>query len=246
MSQPVLLSQTPTPNEASVVLGRLVELTFDQAIDPATLNESTFSLLFQGDSLVFDADNLSLNQRPASQKQHIPGVFSFPLPTKAVFTPSVPLRPKTEYTVILAGGSSSLAQTVVKNLTGEKLKQTYTWKFVTTEIATLTGSQTPVSSPLVEDDPELTTEMIRIIPRKRLGTNFTEGIDIHFPAEIDPASLDPSYVGVDIPADSNPFNDVLVSMEAPNNDPLVVIPEGITYRVTIDKCLLRIDFQGVE
>lgn len=246
MSQPVLVSQSPTPSEASVVLGRLVEMTFDQAIDPATLNESTFSLLFQGDSLVFDADNLSLTGgRPASQKQHIPGTFAFPEPSRAVFTPSTPLRPKTEYTVIVAGGSSSLAQSVVKNLAGEKLKQTYTWKFVTTEIATLTGGQSPVSSPLVEDDPELTPEMIRIIPRKRLGTDFTEAIEIHFPAEIDPASLDASYFGL-VPADANPFNDVLVSMEAPNNDPLVEIPEDMTYTVTINGNILRIEFQGVS
>lgn len=246
MSQPVLVSQSPAPNEASVVLGHLVELTFDQTIDPATLNESTFSLLFQGDSLVFDADNLSLGGKPASQKQHIAGTFSFPSPGTVVFTPSTPLRPKTEYTVIVAGGSSTLAQSVVKNLAGEKLKQSYTWKFVTTEIASLTGSQSPASSPLVEDDQELTTAMIQIIPRKRLGTNFTEAIELHFPADIDPASLDQSYLGTGLLGDANPFNDVLVSIEAPNNDPLVEIPEHMTYSVVIDRNILRIQFQGVD
>jgi hypothetical protein len=246
MSQPVLVSQSPTPNETSVVLGHLVELTFDQPINQSTLNEATFSLSFQGDSQVFDADNLSLGGRPASQKQHVAGTFSFPEPAKAVFTSSTPLRPKTEYTVIVAGGSSLLAQSVVKNLAGEKLKQSYTWKFVTTEIASLTGSVTPISSPLTEDDPELTSDMIQIFPRKRIGADFTESIEIHFPADIDLESLDASYGGASAPLDANPFNDILVSMEAPNNDPLIAIPENVTYSVTIDKNVIRIDFQGVD
>jgi|AGTN01.1.fsa_nt_gi hypothetical protein len=116
MSQPVILSQSPAAAETSVVLGHLIEVKFDQPIDPATINDSTFSLIFQGDSLVFDADNLAkTGARPAAAKTYITGKFAFPSPDVVQFTPDAPLRPKTEYTVIIAGGTSVVAVNVVKN-----------------------------------------------------------------------------------------------------------------------------------
>jgi len=258
MSQPILISQSPAPAETSVVLGHLIQMQFDQAIDPTTLNDSTFSLIWQGDSLVFDADNLSIKSgtKPTQSKQYLTGKFTFPSPDTAIFTSNQPLRPKTEYTVLVAGGTSVVALNVVKNPAGEKLKQSYTWKFTTTDITTLTGTETPVSSPLVEDAPALTSDQIRVMPRRRIGTDITEAIEIWFPDDIDPDSLDPAYSNPatlfnqslfnDLPVDptfaqdANPFNDVVVSVEAINNDPRVTIPSNLSYSVSITKNVLTI------
>lgn len=245
MAQPSVISQSPAPSETSVVLGHLIEITFDGPIDPATVNDSTFSLICQGDSLVFDADNLAVKgAKPQTTKQHITGAFVFPTPDKLVFTPDKPLRPKTEYTVIIAGGTSVLAQNVVKNSSGEKLKQSYTWKFTTTDIETMTGRETPPASPLVDIAPELLTDQIRVVPRRRLGIDFTEAIEIWFPDDIDPDSLDPSYFSQAVLPDGNPFNDIVCSIEAINNDPRVVIPTGLSYRITVNKNVLTIHFEG--
>lgn len=247
MSQPVIVSMSPAAAETSVVLGHLIEVKFDQPIDQTTINDSTFSLMCQSGSLVFDADNLAKSgSSAATSKLHLTGKFVFPAPDTVQFTPDTPLRPKTEYTAIIAGGGSVVAVNVIKNPAGEKLKQSYTWKFTTTDIETLTGSETPVMSPLVEDNPDLPTDQIRVVPRRNLKTNFLEAIEIWFPDDIDPASLDPAYFAPNVQADLNPFNDILVSIEAVNNDPQIQIPPGLTYSITVNKNVLTIQIQGWE
>jgi hypothetical protein len=61
--------------------------------------------------------------------------------------------------------------------------------------------------------------------------------------------LDPSYFTPMASADVNPFNDIVVSIEALNNDPQIQIPASLSYNVTVDpnrKNVLVIQIQGWE
>jgi hypothetical protein len=220
MSAPVIVSTSPAAGEADVVLGRPVEIVFDQPVDPATVTAATFSLMGPGQTAVVDADEIIVkNAQPQTGREYIPGRFSFPAPERLLFTPERPLRPNVEYTVLIVGKGSLLAKSYVANPAGEALARSLQFKFKTGEID---QADQPVGSPLAPaqpwEKPALHSTEIRVSARKVVGNNLQE-IELVFPADIDPNSFRQE--------------DLLVSLEPFLNDPSVAIPDSASCQVTI-------------
>jgi hypothetical protein len=144
------------------------------------------------------------------------------------------------YTVTLAGGNSTLATNTVKAVGGEKLTQSCTFRFTT---GTLDMVAPPPVSPLPDENPAINVDDIRIVPRKVLGNDLAQEIWIFFPADIDPTSLDPSYSDPEVQPDSDPFNDVITSLDALLDDPQVTIPENPQFSVKVEGNILKIRLQ---
>ncbi|MFN8494902.1 MAG: Calx-beta domain-containing protein [Caldilineaceae bacterium] len=82
---PVVTSVGPGYNAAAVSVSSIVTVTFSKAMDPATLNNSTFSV----------SDGITL----------VPGTFSYNVAARTItFTPNNPLKADTNYTVKLTNG----------------------------------------------------------------------------------------------------------------------------------------------
>lgn len=217
-----VISVSPNPDSADIVLGQPIEVVFDTPLDPASVTTATFALYGPSQTDV------------PSGREYVAGSFSFPEPNRLVFTPSRPLRPEVVYTVTLAGGGSILATTVIRSNTGEPLVQSYTFRFTT---GTLNLEQPPILSPVPAAAPPIPTDQIRLLPQKVFG-NALEEIWIVFPADIDCNSIDASYSGLE--ADENPFNDIVVTLEALLNDPTVTVPSNPTFSVAVEANVLKI------
>lgn len=230
MSAPVIESVTPAANQADVVLGQPIEVLFDQPIDPASLSSQTFSLTGPGQSSLVDAENLIRKDGLLhTGREYITGAFVFPAPAagdawvqdqKLVFTPSRPLRPNVTYTVLLVGQGSLLAKSYVRNPAGEGMPASVQYTFKTGE---LNLSAPPLQSPLRPlnpwEKPRLDPSSILVRPRKAIGNDLTQEIELVFPGEIDPASFNP--------------DDILVAGEPFLNDPGTSIPDS-TATIVID------------
>lgn len=236
MSAPIIQSFTPYAGETDVVLGRPIEILFDQPIDPASVSTKTFSLMGPGQTSVVDAENLLHKASQVSTgREYIPGEFSFPAPApgdtwlqdqKLVFTCDRALRPNVVYTLLLLGKGSLLATAYIRNLFGEGLAKSIQTTFTTGEIDMV---QTPPESPLMAsqpwEKPRLSSKDILVRPRRAVGNDLTQEIDIVFPGPIDPNSFD--------------MNDLIVAGEPFLNDPQTQIPDS-TATVQIDGNTLRI------
>lgn len=99
---PAMLSANPAADLTGVARSTNVEFTFSEAMDPLTINNSTFTLK-QGSVLV-------------------PGTVSYS-GTTATFTPSGPLAANTTYTATMTTGATSLA--------GNSLAANEVWSFTT-------------------------------------------------------------------------------------------------------------------
>lgn len=83
---PVIFSTSPTNNEDNVVRNKKVEITFDQAMNPSTINNTTITLMQEA--------------TPVSGSVNYSG-------TMATFTPDNVLAAQTDYTVIVTTGAVS-------------------------------------------------------------------------------------------------------------------------------------------
>lgn len=99
---PMIVSTDPAADEADVFLNKVVNATFNMAMDATTINTSSFSLK-QGTTAVA-------------------GTVTY-LGTKAFFTPTNALIASTEYTATIT--------TDAKNLDGTPITGNYVWKFKT-------------------------------------------------------------------------------------------------------------------
>lgn len=236
-----VVSVSPAQSAVDVVLGSQIEIVFDKPVDQATVTTATFALIGPGQTALVDADNfIHKNVDPITGREYITGTFSYPTAATLVFTPDRPLRPSVTYSVTVAGGTSALAVSVVKALNGEKLADTYSYRFTT---GALNLAEPPVQSPIPEELQILTPDQIRVIPRRDLGNDLAQEIEIHFPADVDLTSLDPNCSGGQ--PDLDPFNDVLVSLDAIADDPQVLIPAGLTYSVTVTGNVMRVKVLGL-
>lgn len=98
---PVVESTSPTSNELGVSVNKVVTITFNQEVDPATITENSITLTGIGP---------------------ITGIVTYSGKT-ASFTPSSPLAENTTYT--------GRVKTLVKDLMGNALQEDYVWAFTT-------------------------------------------------------------------------------------------------------------------
>jgi hypothetical protein len=99
---PTVTSTDPANGAVNVALNKIITATFSMAMDPATINATTF-LLRQGVTA-------------------IPGVVTYS-GTTATFTPAAPLASNTVYTATITTGA--------KNVAGNALAANYVWSFTT-------------------------------------------------------------------------------------------------------------------
>lgn len=237
MSAPAIQFITPAAGEADVVLGRPIEILFDQPIDTQSVSSRTFSLMGPGQTSIVDADNLvHKSSQVTTGREYIAGTFSFPAPgagdtwaqdQKIVFTCDRSLRPNVVYTLLIVGKASVLATSYVRNPAGEALAKSIQTTFTTGE---LDLSQDPPTSPLPASQPwerpRLSPSDILVRPRKSVGNNLSQEIVLVFPGQIDPSSFDP--------------NDIIVAGEPFLNDPSTKIPFSMA-TVEVDGNLLKIN-----
>lgn len=222
MAAPQVILVSPAADEADVILGGVIQVTFDQAIDTSTLSASTFSLTGPGTTTIFTPDqNISQASDSILGREIVTGTFSFAVDaqgrTVLTFTPDVSLRPNVVYTIRLIGGDALLVSASIANPAGEKLAASYEWSFTTGD---LNLTSPPPSSPLAEEIPYIDVGQIRISTRcKTVGIDLSQIITITFPGDIDPTSFDP--------------NDLLVSIEPVLCALDVSIPPGLVTTVKI-------------
>ena len=236
MSAPVILAISPSAGSKDVVLGANIMVTFDQAVDPATVNESTFSLMGPGQTGLINPEQL-LKSDPHSVtgREYITGKFSWPSPNVLVFDPDKSLRPNVKYTVLLAGAGGMVVRDAIKSTSGEPLLKSVQISFQT---GALDLTDTPVQSPLPWNDPQVQPWMrpklkpddIIVHPRRVVGNDLAQVIELVFPAPLDPRSFK--------------IEDVGVSVEALADDPLVNVPAGLTVTPEIQGNRLIITISG--
>ena len=116
---PTVTARNPVPGATGVATGAVVTATFNEALDPTTINTTTFELRDATNALV-----------PAT-------VGYDEISRTTTLTPSSPLANSTAYTATLRGGTTDPR---VKDLVGNALAANVTWSFTTT-------GATPVGCP---------------------------------------------------------------------------------------------------
>ena len=104
--QPLVISTDPANNETGVVLNKIITATFNTAMNPTTINGTTFTLK-QGTTAIAGTVTYS--------------------GTIASFTPTLPLTANTIYTGTVTTGA--------KNTAGVALSNDYIWNFTTGSIS---------------------------------------------------------------------------------------------------------------
>lgn len=224
MAAPTVLSVTPTDQESDVVLGTQITVLFDSLMDHTTINDATFSLTGPGQTQIVTPDQLIADDpQPITGREYITGRFAFDdtqagnTRTLLTFTPSKPLRPDVEYTILILGSGGALTSAAVKSATSipTAMVGSYTWSFTTGELNLVIP---PPSAPVPGASPVLDPSKIIVIPRQSgnhvVGTDLTQEIDLIFP---DSVSLTPY----------DPTPDIMTSIEAILGDPLVAVPTGL-------------------
>jgi Bacterial Ig-like domain len=220
-----ILSIDPQNNAADVVLGTSILVTFSAPVDAQSIGSGTFICFGPGETGILGPDEL-IRQSPSivTGREYITGAFTFPAPNQFLFNPDRPLRPNQQYTVLLSGAGGVIVQDVVKALDGTPLSSSVQTTFVT---GSIDQSVVPPDSPLPWDDPAtqpwerpvIDPNSIVVAPVLSEGNDLSQQIVLTFPAAIDPASFN--------------LADVLVSVEALSNDPLITVPTGLNYSVVV-------------
>ncbi|MFO7719693.1 MAG: ice-binding family protein [Gillisia sp.] len=107
---PIVLSTVPEDGDINVPLNQVITVTFNEGVDPETVNEQTFTI---------------------NGSSSVAGTVTFS-GTVASFTPSVNLEPNTTYTGTVTTG--------VKDDMGNALRENYVWTFTTMPEITLSAS----------------------------------------------------------------------------------------------------------
>ncbi|WP_341525543.1 DUF4082 domain-containing protein [Nostoc sp. UHCC 0302] len=112
---PTVTSTTPTNGATGVDTVTNVTATFSEAMNPATINSSSFELRSPASTLI--AATVTYDEATR----------------KATLTPSSPLATSTTYTATIKGG---VTDPRVKDQAGNALASNFTWSFTTTSAAT--------------------------------------------------------------------------------------------------------------
>lgn len=107
-----VLSTAPSAGEINVPLTQVVEIKFDEPMDPSTINELTI-LLYYGDNLIVPS---GVNYSGSTQIAYL--------------TPSTYLLPSTEYSVMIIGDFGGLGSGV-RSIAGVGLASNYLFSFTT-------------------------------------------------------------------------------------------------------------------
>jgi hypothetical protein len=223
MSAPLVVNVDPANNEVDVVLGTQITITFDQLIDTTTIDESTFSVTGPGQTQILTAGQLIAKDGDTLlSREYIEGTFAFDVtPTGASIVSFVPKRhfqPNVQYQILLLGLDASLTVDVIKNPGGEAMAASYQWSFQTGD---LNLAVPPTQSLLIENTlaSAINPADIRLLPRKMVGADLTQIVDITFPGPIDPTSID--------------LNELMISIEPIMGDPRIAIPPNLKPRNTV-------------
>jgi hypothetical protein len=232
MAAPTVLSVAPLNLATGVVLGTNIVVTFDQAIDTTTVNESTFSLTGPGQTGILTPDQfIAATPDVLTGREYITGTFVFSVDgggrTVVTFNPVKSLRPNQTYTVLLAGSAGAITGDIIKNLSGQVMATSYQWTFTT---GILDVTTPPVASPLPDDSPEIDPTQIVVLPRPSIGNDLSQVIDIVFPGNVDSASFN--------------LADILVSIDSILGDPGVTVPPGLVATAQIVSNKIRITITG--
>lgn len=232
MAAPNVVSVSPGDQNTDVVLGTPIVVTFDQTIDTTTVTDATFSLSGPGQTEIITAQGVStLNRLPSTGREYIPGAFTFTVDASGrsvvTFTPTRPLRKNVTYDVLIAGGGGLLVTNGVKNPGGELMVSSYEWSFTTGAIDLVVP---PPSSPITALESDLDPSTIQISISDPVGNDLSQTITIHFPAPIDPTSID--------------LTKIQMSIQAILRDPTIQIPPGLTPQVAINGNDLLISVTG--
>ncbi len=118
LTAPRVISTDPANNATGVVLNKVVNATFSEAMNPSTINATTFTLM-QGTTLISGTVTYS-------------GLTAY-------FTPTANLLPGTVYTATITTGATNLA--------GTPLANNYVWTFTTgTTVTPIVISTDPVNN----------------------------------------------------------------------------------------------------
>ncbi len=217
MPAPLVVNVDPANNEVDVVLGTQITITFDQLIDTTTIDESTFSVTGPGQTQILTAGQLIAKDGDTLlSREYIEGTFAFDVtPTGASIVSFVPKRhfqPNVQYQILLLGLDASLTLDVIKNPAGEGMAAGYSWSFQTGD---LNLAVPPTQSLLIENTlaSAINPVDIKILPRKMVGVDLTQIIDVIFPGPIDPTSID--------------LNDLMLSIEPIMGDPRIAVPPNL-------------------
>jgi len=223
MSAPLVVNVDPANNEVDVVLGTQITITFAQLIDTTTIDESTFSVTGPGQTQILTAGQLIAKDGDTLlSREYIEGTFAFDVtPTGASIVSFVPKRhfqPNVQYQILLLGLDASLTVDVIKNPGGEAMAASYQWSFQTGD---LNLAVPPTQSLLIENTlaSAINPADIRLLPRKMVGADLTQIVDITFPGPIDPTSID--------------LNELMISIEPIMGDPRIAIPPNLKPRNTV-------------
>jgi hypothetical protein len=217
MSVPLVVNVDPANSEVDVVLGTQITITFDQLLDTTTIDESTFSVTGPGQTQILTAGQLIAQDGDTLlSREYIEGTFAFDLtPAGASIVSFVPKRhfqPNVQYQVLLLGLDASLTVDVIKNPAGEAMALSYQWSFQTGD---LNLAIPPVQSLLIENTlaSAIDPKCIKLLPRKMVGVDLTQVVDIIFPGPIDPTSID--------------LTELMMSIEPILGDPNIAVPPNL-------------------
>lgn len=141
---PAVISTDPVNNASGVALNKIVKATFNMAMDPLTINATTFTLK-KGTAAVL-------------------GTVTYSGST-ASFTAAVPFTADTVYTATITTGA--------KNLAGTAMANNYVWTFNTgTSVAPTVVSTDPISNAVNVPLSKVITAMFSM-PMDPLTINFT-------------------------------------------------------------------------
>jgi hypothetical protein len=149
MAGPNVTSASPANNATGVVLGQPITVVFDSLIDHSTLTTATFSVTYPSGAEVLTPDAyIAKSPKTLTATAYVDGALTITdsdTATTLTFTPSLPLKTNTQYTVFLLGGDAQFSAASVKDTNGNPLAVSYQWTFTT---GSLNLPSPPVSSPL--------------------------------------------------------------------------------------------------
>ena len=132
-SPPVVMAFTPANGASGVSTTSTITATFSKAIDPTTLNGSTFQLLNSSNTVL--SASISYNSSSFT----------------ATLQPSAPLTISSNYTVVLRGGT---VDPRIKDTSGTALAANVSWVFSTSSTAAQVcpcSVWSPSSAPVIQD-----------------------------------------------------------------------------------------------
>jgi hypothetical protein len=110
MAAPLVVSRTPAPNETNVYVNKYIEVVFNQALSPSTVNDNTL--------LIYRISDYTIIEK----------VITYDAATfKVSLAPEIIFDQNTQYNVVVVGADQS--DSCIKNLAGESLALTKNWYF---------------------------------------------------------------------------------------------------------------------